>query len=146
MNNKLVVSVFRVRKKFRSLAFPPLTVSQATLSPREKERERERACRHVVTILHYDTSPFTPGSFSSSHLFASPATPLPRGIAVEGSRRAQDGRRSSRTRSKVGPSATPKRQKGKRDSRLLFFFFFFISSGTKGWEKRTSSFFVAERC
>ena len=66
MNNKLVVSVFRVRKKFRSLAFPPLTVSQATLSPREKERERERepagtSSQYCITIpAHLHPVPFLP--------------------------------------------------------------------------------------
>lgn len=61
---------------------------------REKEREREgrqseekRACRHVLTILHYDTTPFTPVPFSFG---GHPATLEPTlracGIAVEGSR------------------------------------------------------------
>ena len=120
-----------------------------SISPKDcRERERESlpagtSSQYCITIpAHLHPVPFLPA--------VSPATPLPRGIAVEGTR-GLDARRRTILENEIeskAPSATPKRQKGKRNeiraylfpfflpSFLSFFFFsFFISSGTKGWGK-----------
>ena len=128
-----------------------------------REREREPACRHVVTILHYDTSPFTPGSFSSSRLSSHPFAKGNRCWRYQrpGRKKEDDPRERDR---KQGPKCDAKetKRKTKRDSRLLisffssflpffllFFFFYFLGNKRVG-KKRTSEvsapFFVAERC